>query len=104
VVAVVSKPLGLLEFLPPSVVLVEAVVFLSFVFALSLLVQQRLYGFWVVEKDRCWRFCRWRCCSKLDLLTSAGFPLIRTFLLRSSALSGLDGHSAGPCSSLMFGA
>jgi hypothetical protein len=45
VVAVVSKPLGLLEFLPPSVVLVEAVVFLSFVFALSLLVQAKALWF-----------------------------------------------------------
>jgi hypothetical protein len=45
VVDVVSKLLGLLEFLPPSVVLVEAVFFLSFVFALSLLVQAEALWF-----------------------------------------------------------
>jgi hypothetical protein len=47
---------------------------------------------WVLED------CRWRYCSKPDLLTLVGFSSIRTFLLRSSALSGHDGHPARPCS------
>jgi hypothetical protein len=55
----VSKPLGLLEFLPPSVALVEAVLFCLFFsffcFALSLLVQAEAFGFWLVEIDGCWR-------------------------------------------------
>jgi len=77
--------------------------FLSFVFALSLLVQAEAFWFLARGERRVLEDGRWRCCSKLDLLTSAGSPSIRTFLLRSSALFGLDGHLAGPCSSLLFG-
>jgi hypothetical protein len=55
----VSKPLGLLELLPPSVSLVEVcfvlVVFSFFCFVSSLLVQAEAFGFWLVEIDGCWR-------------------------------------------------
>jgi hypothetical protein len=63
-------------------------------------------GFWFLVRGdrRVLENGRWRCCSKLDLLTSVGSLSTRIFLLRSSALSGLNGHLAGPCSSLLFGA
>lgn len=46
---------------------------------------------------------QWRCCSKLDLVNSAGFPSTRSLLLRSSAFSDHDGCLLSSCGAFLFG-
>jgi hypothetical protein len=102
----VSEPLGLSEFLPPSVALVEVVLFCFFFLFFCFVFVGASKGFWFLVRGDRWVLenGRWRCRSKLDLLTSVVYFSTRIFLWRSSAFSGLDGHLAGPCSTLLFGA
>lgn len=70
-------------------------VFVFSCFSLSLLEQAEAFGFWFVEIDGCWRMAGGDVVQSLDLLTSVGSFSTRIFLLRSLALSGLDGYLAG---------
>jgi hypothetical protein len=69
--------------------------FSFFCFSLSLIGASRGFWFLVRGDRRVLENGRRRCCSKLDLLTLVGSFSTRIFLLRSSALSGLDGYLTG---------